>query len=829
MSFQAQLSHSVNQLHLLTNLILTTNSRETIGMAKAVADVEGENQGGYGSDYSKITGFSHMHDSGTGGVTSLGNFPIFPLAGCPNDSLDNCTFPQPQRNLHQINGTVEAHPGYFALTLESNIRAEMTVSNHTALYRFTFPEKPAGFDAPLSPVIFAELSDLPHSQSATKVNYTTATGRMTGEGTFVPSFGTGHYQLRFCADFSGAELRDVGAWDRGGAVGYAGDDGNYEPPFVPHGAFARFHAPEGKRQILARVGVSFISQEQACANAEREIPDFDFEGTLKIAEGAWREKLGVIEVDDKGVSESLKRVFWSGLYRSFISPQDYTGENYLWESTEPYYDSFYCIWDSFRAQHPLLMLMDPHQQARMVRSLIDTWRHEGFLPDCRMSLCQGWSQGGSNADVVLADSYVKGLYEGYDIDWDAGYQAVWTDAEEEPSRWDLHGRGGLASWKNKGYIPIGDKDSLGFGPRTRSVSRTVEYAYNDYSIAQIARGRGNMTDYDKYMQSSNNWKNLLKVNQTTLLNGTDVGFVGVLQPKNYDSTWHFQDPLLCSPLIEPNACYLTMDGHETYEGSCWLYTFFVPGDTAGLIQALDNGDRKAFIRRLDFLHESGILYMGDEQAFLTTFQYHYAGRPGLSAQRAHYYIPSQFNDTLVGIPGNDDSGAMGAYASLSMMGIFPNAGQNVYFIIPPFFREVRITSPQTGKTATIRNRNFDPNYKRVFIQKAYLNGQEYENNWIDHGFFLDGGLLELVLGGTESDWGTRDEDCPPSLSTTGSVNGTWVSLIQHFLAAKITPAKKTKKKKTVADIPHRITQRPHATAHRNHTQASSGRHRTTPQ
>jgi len=213
------------------------------------------------------------------------------------------------------------------------------------------------------------------------------------------------------------------------------------------------------------------------------------------------------------------------------------------------------------------------------------------------------------------------------------------------------------------------------------------------------------------------------------------------------------------------SCYLNPDGHETYEGSSWLYTFFVPGDMASLVATL--GGAKAFVRRLDFFHDSGLLYLGDEQAFLPVFLYHYAGRPGLSAGRSHSYIPSQFNATLIGIPGNDDSGAMGSFAALSIMGLFPNPGQNVYLITPPFFKQVSITNGQTGKVATVKNINFDPKYEAIYVQEAWLNGKAYTKNWIDHSFFLDGGCLELVLGRNESIWGTADADLPPSLSTTG--------------------------------------------------------------
>jgi predicted alpha-1,2-mannosidase len=740
-------------------------------MAKAVADVTGENQAGYGSDFSKIRGFSHMHDSGTGGVTSLGNFPIFPHAGCPGDDIKRCNFTEHERVLHHTNGSVEARPGYFALSLESGIKAEMTVANHTALYRFTFPETPKGVeDSKLSPVILAELTDLSHTQSDVHLWLNTTSGRLTGKARFIPSFGTGNYRLHFCADFKGAAIREVGGWNSTGAVGYY-ENGEFNSSFRPRGGFTQFHAPDNKeRQIIARVGVSFMSVEQACKSSETEIPDFDFDKTLKTAEEAWREKLDVISIKDGGVSDDLKTVFWSGIYRNFISPQDYTGENYLWTSDEPYYDSYYCIWDSFRAQHPLLTMLDPQSQTLMVRSLIDIWRHEGHMPDCRMSLCKGWSQGGSNADVVLADAYLKGLNDG--VNWTDGYAAVIQDAEVEPGRWDLAGRGGMASWKGKGYIPIDDRDSLGFGPHTRSVSRTVEYAYNDFCVAQMAAGLSSTTDYEKYMNRSSNWKNLLRDDQVSTINGKDTGFLGVLQPKYFNQSWAYQDPLLCSPLLQPDSCYLTMDGHETYEGSCWLYTLFIPGDIAGLVSAL--GTPEQFVERLDFVHDSGMLYVGDEQSFLTPFLYHYVGRPGLSAKRAHYYVPSQFNNTLVGIPGNDDSGAMGAFASFIMMGVFPNAGQNVYFIIPPYFKEISIRNPSTGKTATIRTVNFDSQYRNIFIQKATLNGQPYSKNWIDHGFFLDGGVLELVLGPEEGKWGTRPEDCPPSLSAGGPANGTWV-------------------------------------------------------
>lgn len=198
---------------------------------------------------------------------------------------------------------------------------------------------------------------------------------------------------------------------------------------------------------------------------------------------------------------------------------------------------------------------------------------------------------------------------------------------------------------------------------------------------------------------------------------------------------------------------------------------------AALIPML--GGPSSFVKRLDYLHDQNITYIGNEPAFLTVFQYHYAGRPAKSSARVRTYIPDYFSPTPAGLPGNDDSGAMGSFVAMSMMGLFPNPGQSVYLITVPFFESVSIVSPLTGKTATVRVANWsifnslNNTGGSGFIQSATLNGQPYTRNWIDHDFFTEGQELVLVLGRNESAWGTRREDLPPSLSDTTSsmVNG----------------------------------------------------------
>jgi len=160
---------------------------------------------------------------------------------------------------------------------------------------------------------------------------------------------------------------------------------------------------------------------------------------------------------------------------------------------------------------------------------------------------------------------------------------------------------------------------------------------------------------------------------------------------------------------------------------------------------------------------------------LTVFQYHYAGRPALSAKRAHYYVPNQFSPTPGGLPGNDDSGAMGSFLAFTMIGLSPNPGQNVYLIIPPFFESVSIKSPITGNKAVVRNVNFDPSYQAIYIQSATLDGKPYTKNWIDHSFFTEGKELVLTLGKNESSWGTKVDDLPPSVGAYSGFNGTKAS------------------------------------------------------
>ncbi|KAL8330356.1 hypothetical protein RB593_001396 [Gaeumannomyces tritici] len=586
------------------------------GMAKPVADTNSSsNQGGFAQDSGAfVTGFSSMHDSGTGVNPSLGNFAMFPYAGCPDGDVSRCAFPKKSRVDFGAfeSKSVSALPGYFGLQLASGIKVDMTATARASLYRFQFPAT-AIDGKPSQPLILQDLTDLSDSrQDNGTVTMDGSSGRITGSVRFNPSFGVGNYVLHFCTDFRGADMLGNGIWanSRANATVKTLTISRSINGFpLPGGAFVRFKSAD--KPILARTANSFISVDQACGNAEREIPDFDFAKAQDAATAAWREKLAPIKIDATGVDQSLVKTFYSGIYRTMINPQNHTGENPLWASG--------------RFQ----------RRQRLGRRL-----HEGH---------RGWRR-----------------------------------------------------------LEQGDFDYKGFGTMTRTVSRTLEYSYNYFCISQMAGKLGKQADREKYTASSGNWANLFKADQASaFFNGT-------------------------------------------------LMTLY--------------GGPDNFVRRLDYMHDQKISNIGNEPSFLTVFQYHYAGRPALSAKRSHYYTPGSFRAAPDGLPGNDDSGAMGSFVAFSMLGLFPNPGQDVYFITPPFFPAANVTSPATGKVARIRTVNFDAAYKNIFIQSATLDGRLYRKNWLDHSFFADGKELVLTLGPTESGWGTRVEDVPPSLTLYPGLN-----------------------------------------------------------
>lgn len=245
-----------------------------------------------------------------------------------------------------------------------------------------------------------------------------------------------------------------------------------------------FEFPANASSVTSKVGISWISAEKACRFLE-EIPSWDLTTTVEAAKDQWNTEV-LSKIDVQTENQTQLEMFYTGLYHSHLLPSDRTGENPNWQSDEPYYDDFYTIWDTFRCLIPLTTLILPKRSTDIVRALIDIWRFERFMPDGRSHNHNGRVQGGSNADNVLADAYLKGLRDG--INWTDGYMAMKTNAEiqpynnfdfEDPTGSTKEGRGGLQDWKQYGYVTPA---------RGRCLSKTVDYSLNDFSLSQVARG-----------------------------------------------------------------------------------------------------------------------------------------------------------------------------------------------------------------------------------------------------------------------------------------------------------------------------------------------------
>lgn len=317
------------------------------GMAKAVADVSGQNTGGWSYDFSNVTGFSAQHDSGTGGNPSQGMFPLSVQPYCKGDEIQGCQFGSKyERAVNYRPGTPRARPGYFGLGIKDGIDVETTTTEHAALWNFRFTPNVSTHGEPLNPLFLVDLTDLWDSRQNASVSVNPETGRMSGNATFLPSFGVGSYKSYFCMDFKGADVRDSGVWVNERAGTEPKElfvNRGYSLFYIQAGGFVRFQRPQNNL-IQARVGVSFISTEQACSHAEEEIGDWDFSRVLSFAEDAWKQKLSTVSITPGGANKSLQHTFFSGIYRTMISPQNYTGSNPLFSPSTLYFDSYYCTW-----------------------------------------------------------------------------------------------------------------------------------------------------------------------------------------------------------------------------------------------------------------------------------------------------------------------------------------------------------------------------------------------------------------------------------------------------------------------------------------------------
>jgi predicted alpha-1,2-mannosidase len=661
-----------------------------------------------------IIGFSHTHVSGTGGASKYGNFRVTPAIG--DDAWGNLAFPK---------SAEQASPGYYAVTVGragKQIRAELTASRLAGFHRYRFPTTSA------ARVIIDASATVPLGGGGPRCSggevRVIDNRHIAGSMSFVGGWGREHpYTLYFFAEFDRPAV-DAGRWQsapgsfkRTPGIGASRGGDTRVSLDNRLGAYATF---DTRRDPLVqlRLGVSFVSVEQARIN----LGDLTFDRALSKAQKLWGDALGTIEVE--GGTPEQRRIFYSALYRAELMPHDLTGENVWWRSDEPHYEDFYTIWDTFRTVNPLLTLIEPQREREMVRSLLDTYRHDGWLPDARIAGATGPSQGGSNGDVLVADAIVKGL-GGFDES--EALEAILKDGDVQSDDPLNHGR------ELKDYLALGYMSLT----QERSASRTLEYAFDDYAIASAAAKLGRADVARRYAARSLNWTRLWDPK------------VECIRPRYADGRW--LENFDCAREY-PDAT-TEWWGAPFYEGSSRQYSTYVPHDVEGLIRRV--GGKARFVRWLDRFFDGGAYNQGNEPDILAPWLYIHAGRPDRTAERVRTIMATQYRNGRSGLPGNDDAGTLSSWYVWAAIGLFPNAGQPFYYIGSPVFSQ-SVIHLGAGKSFIIEAPTTSA--ANLFVQSAELNGKPLNRAWLMHQDIVSGGRLVLHMGPRPAPWGT---DGPP--------------------------------------------------------------------
>lgn len=714
------------------------------GMVKPGPDVSRASNSGHTPDMATpLYGFSQVHVSGTGGGPKYGNILVMPFAG---------EFGEINQTSPRASETASA--GYYSTVLSKyGITAELTTTARAAYHRYTYTntgrkalridageflgERPVPDSREAQQFVGSEIEVL----SATEIK---GYSRIRGGWNNGPAYTVYFYAVldkpvSSFATYKGKRLQE--------GVRVQSDEGEKT------GALLYFDGADVKT-VQVKIGISFVSCLKAKAHLEKEIAGSTFDQVLQQAQQSWEVLLKRIQLDASTPADQLK-MFYTALYHTMLMPVDRTGDNPGWTSDQPYYDDFYAIWDTFRSSNPLITLLSPSREVSIVNALLDIYRREGYMPDARSGNSNGRTQGGSNAEVLIADAYVKGLKG---INYNLALEAMLKDATIPPGgNEEKEGRGGLTDYNTLGYVS---------NQFVRAGNRTLEYAYNDYCLAIVAKGIKRKGEYQRFIQQSNNWKNLWRP-------VTDHGATGFIMPKDAAGRWI--DSIPCSesngrmsfvhysPLAQDWPICVCWWCGFFYEASSWEYSLYVPHDVASLIQY--GGGPAAFRSRLDTLFEKEYYNVGNEPSFLTPNLYHWIGRPDLSSTRIRQIIAKHYNSSYAGIPGNDDSGAMSSWLAFHMLGLFPNAGQSYYLINAPFIKQSTLHQ-ENGKDFTITAKNFSA--ANTFIKAAWLNGKPLNQSWLEHEEIVKGGELVLEMDSKPGDWGTKV--LPPSMSLDPLLN-----------------------------------------------------------
>ncbi|GJM31275.1 MAG: alpha-1 2-mannosidase [Saprospiraceae bacterium] len=679
---------------------------------------------GYNWADSIIVGFSHTHLSGTG-IGDLYDILMMPALGTIDFSQKlNSPREAPYASTFQ-HANETASPGFYSVQLDNGISVNLTSTLHTGFHEYLFPEGDTAalvldlgyalnWDRPLETRIRLESDTL-------ITGYRFSTGWAKDQRVF--------FAMALSHPFNSHQLADSTLLQNGSLL--VGQKGRLALNF-------------GTLETLkVKVGISSISREGALKGLE-EIPGWDIDEVRLAAQNLWNQELNKVIVTTD--NQPLKKVFYTALYRTNLAPVVFTDvlgyykgvDNAIHQVDYTRYDIF-SLWDTFRAAHPLFTLLQQDRIDDMIRSMLSHYDEYGLLPVWSLLGNETNTMTGYHAIPIITDAYLKG-FRGFDAE--KAFTAMKRSAMQ-----DIRGSN---FYREYGYIPY-DKDG-------ESVTKTLEYAYDDWCIAQMAKAMGKDDEYKTFMKRSESFKPLFDAS------------TGFMRAKLSDGTW--KKP------FDPQYSDHNFDVAEYTEGNAWQHSWFVPHDVPALIDL--HGGIDPFIQKLDSLFSidseirgdftsadiSGLIGQyahGNEPSHHIAYLYNYAGTPWKTQEKVHEIINTQYNTSPAGLCGNEDCGQMSAWYVFSAIGFYPvNPASGIYVIGTPAFQEVQLN---TGGSTTFTVKAEGISKENFYIQSASLNGQPLKRSYITHEEILKGGTLVFQMGAeaNTSLWNSPDA-YPPAMA-----------------------------------------------------------------
>ncbi len=677
---------------------------------------------GYSYNDTHLWGFSHNRFNGMG-VPDFGALLITPTIGMDEGK----TAKGGARSLFS-HEQEWAEPGYYGVTmLDTGILAELTGAMYAAHHRYRWAEPTA------EGVIVFDLGYIPAEEPSTDSHVTIADdglslhGWTTTNGGYSKRFGG--LKTYFHVRLSRA-AQSRGVWDEEGALleqsSLSGGD---------IGAYLQFDLRDAS-QVELLVGLSYISEEQALANLEASLPEFAFEETRAAAAAAWQDELSRVRVLGGSPAERLK--FYSSMYRVHLAPTTYSEADGRYrgfdgavhdDGGQTYYSDF-SLWDTYRTLHPLFNLIQRDRHGAMMQSLVRMYEQGGDLPKWPLGVGYTGGMVGTSADIVLADAALKGLT---DFDWDAAYAGARLHATgPRPNA----GRAGVESYLERGYVASDVASS--------SVSRTVEFAHDDYALARFAELLGEHDDAAMFDARARSFQNLFHPELQFLIG------------RRADGSWQL-DGFTPTEWLDVYA-----------EGDAWQYTWSAPHDPEGLADMF--GGREAALAKLREYFELSDTHLtnkhgnsinpfeyywhSNEPSLPNTYLFAALGRPDETQRWVRWALAQHYGVDAGGLPGNDDGGTMSAWYILSAAGLYPIPGTQRFYVGSPLFERVELDlgagSPERVPLTIIAE---GASAERLYVTAAELDGAPLEVPWVEWAQLADGATLRLEMSETPGDWG----------------------------------------------------------------------------